>query len=529
MTPPWWKGAAIYQIYPRSFADGTGDGVGDFAGMTEKLVHVARLGVDGVWLSPFFRSPMKDFGYDVADYCDVDPVFGTLAEFDTFLVHAHDLGLKVIIDQVYSHTSDQHAWFKDSRRSRTGDKADWYVWADAKPDGSPPNNWLSVFGGPAWSWDATRRQYYLHNFLTEQPDLNFHNPAVQEAVLDVARFWLDRGVDGFRLDVANYFFHDADLRDNPPSGAGRPARPYDHQIHRFNRSQAETLGFIERQRGVLDAYEGRMAVAEIFSAHHNQRSLDYTLGERRLHTAYNFLFLNAPELTPDLVRSAMSAWEGVDAWPSWSFSNHDVARAVSRWGGDAPPPAFAKMLVALLGSLRGTAFIYQGEELGLPQANVPFERLRDPEAIRFWPETLGRDGARTPMPWTADAPNAGFSPHAPWLPVDPRHHALAVDAQTGDPNSVLAAATRFFAFRTTSPALRTGGVTFLETEGRLLVFERAAEDERLVCGFNLSNESATLSLDRLSGATLAEIGLKASLSGRVATLPPYGGFIARPA
>ncbi|RMF42813.1 MAG: alpha-glucosidase, partial [Deltaproteobacteria bacterium] len=281
----WWKGAVIYQIYPRSFFDSNNDGVGDLPGIVDKLDYVARLGVDGIWLSPFFTSPMRDFGYDVADYRSVDPVFGTLADFDTLLARAHELGLKVIIDQVYSHTSDRHPWFQQSRASRQGDKADWYVWADAKADGTPPNNWLSMFGGSAWSWDTQRRQYYLHNFLAEQPDLNFHNPAVQDAILDVARFWLDRGVDGFRLDVANYYFHDSALRDNPPTGTRNHARPYHFQQQIHNRSRPETLDFVARLRAVLDRYDGRMTVAEIASASPIARSIEYTQGRGRLHTA----------------------------------------------------------------------------------------------------------------------------------------------------------------------------------------------------------------------------------------------------
>ncbi len=250
---PWWRGAAIYQIYPRSFADSNGDGIGDLPGITQKLDYVASLGVDAIWLSPFFTSPMRDFGYDVADYCDVDPVFGTLADFDMLVERAHALGLKLIIDQVYSHSSDQHRWFRESRSSQTNPKADWYVWADAKADGSPPNNWQSVFGGPAWTWDARRGQYYLHNFLSEQPDLNLHNPAVQDALLDVARFWLDRGVDGFRIDAINFAMHDPQLRDNPPAPEGdKRTRSFDYQQHIYNQSHPDIVKFIERLRGVTD-------------------------------------------------------------------------------------------------------------------------------------------------------------------------------------------------------------------------------------------------------------------------------------
>ncbi|HEY7004942.1 MAG TPA: alpha-amylase family glycosyl hydrolase, partial [Sphingomicrobium sp.] len=259
---PWWRGAAIYQIYPRSFVDSDGSGIGDLPGITQRLDYVASLGVDGIWLSPFFTSPMRDFGYDVADYRDVDPVFGTLADFDSLVGRAHALNLKVIIDQVYSHSSDQHAWFQESRSSRDNAKSDWYVWADAKPDGSPPNNWQSVFGGPAWQWDARRGQYYLHNFLAEQPDLNLHNPAVQDALLDVARFWLDRGVDGFRIDAINFAMHDPDLRDNPPApNGGKRTRSFDFQQHLYNQSHPDIVKFLERLRSVTDSYKDRFTLA----------------------------------------------------------------------------------------------------------------------------------------------------------------------------------------------------------------------------------------------------------------------------
>ena len=281
----WWRGATIYQIYPRSFADADGDGVGDLRGITQRLDHIASLGVDGIWLSPFFASPMKDFGYDISDYLAVDPVFGTLADFDALLARAHDLGLKIIIDQVYAHTSDQHAWFQSSRADRAGPHADWYVWADAKADGTPPSNWQSVFGGPAWTWDARRGQYYMHNFLKEQPQLNVHLPAVQHALLDVARFWLDRGVDGFRLDAINFAMHDPALTDNPalPEGVGKRTRPFDFQQHLHNQSHAGIPHFLERLRGVLDSYGGdKFTVAEVGGANAEVEMKAFTEGDARL-------------------------------------------------------------------------------------------------------------------------------------------------------------------------------------------------------------------------------------------------------
>jgi alpha-glucosidase len=333
----WWRGAVVYQIYPRSFCDSNGDGVGDLKGVIDKLDHVASLGCDAIWLSPFFTSPMKDYGYDVADYRGVDPLFGSEADADAMIAKAHALGLKVIIDQVWSHSSDQHAWFAESRASRDNPKADWYVWADAKPDGSPPNNWQAMFGGCAWTWDARRRQYFLHNFLPEQPDLNVHNLAVQDALLDVARFWLARGVDGFRLDVVNFFTHDRHLRDNPPIATLKraPPRPHQFQRHLYDRTQPQTLDFIARFRALLDQH-GAMAVGEIEDEEPLKVQRDYTDGPDRLQTAYSFFLLRQREMTPAVIKDAMAQWEGARGWPSWSLSNHDVIRFPTRLADNDP-------------------------------------------------------------------------------------------------------------------------------------------------------------------------------------------------
>lgn len=487
---PWWRGAAIYQIYPRSFADSNGDGVGDLAGITQKLDHVASLGVDAIWLSPFFTSPMRDFGYDIADYCGVDPVFGTLADFDALLERAHALGLKVLIDQVYSHSSNAHAWFQESRASRTGPKADWYVWADAKADGSPPNNWQSVFGGPAWTWDARRGQYYLHNFLPDQPDLNLHNEAVRDALLDVARFWLERGVDGFRIDAINFAMHDPELRDNPPAPeGGKRTRPFDFQQHIYNQSHPDIVHFIERLRAVLDEYGAGFTVAEVGGDTPLAEMRAFTMGETRLNSAYSFDFLYAERLTPELVARVAEDWLEEESWPTWAFENHDAPRAVSRWAPEGHFDIFARTKMLLLCALRGSIILYQGEELGLPQVDVPFEKLRDPEAIANWPQTLSRDGARTPMPWTDSAPNLGFSPAEPWLPVGESHRALAVEAQERDPHSLLQFTRACLRLRNDHPALRQGGMLILEAGEQRLVFERWLDGERLRCTFNLSAEN----------------------------------------
>ena len=494
LSRDWWRGAVLYQIYPRSFADANDDGVGDLQGITAHLDHVASLGVDGIWLSPFFKSPMKDFGYDVSDYCDVDPIFGTLADFDALMARAQALGLKVVIDQVFSHTSDEHPWFTASRASRNGEHADWYVWADAKPDGSPPSNWQSVFGGPAWTWDARRGQYYMHNFLASQPQLNVRNPAVQDALIAAARFWLDRGVDGFRLDAINFAIHDPALRDNPPIADGKKrTRPFDFQDKIYNQSHPDIIGFLNRIRALTDSYDARFTVAEVGGDHADREMKEFTAGNDRLHSAYGFLYLYADTLRGELIGQGDRMWpdQQGEGWPSWTFSNHDAPRAVSRWAKGRDEKAFSEMALLLLMSLRGNVFVYQGEELGLPQAEVPFERLVDPEAIANWPQTLGRDGARTPMPWVAAAPNAGFSTVEPWLPVDPRHLPLSVDAQEADPTSVLHAARRIIALRQAHPALRTGGLE-IESADDLVIFrrfERAEGGERLLCVFNLGFEA----------------------------------------
>ncbi len=367
----WWRGGVIYQIYPRSFQDSTGDGIGDLAGITERLPYVASLGVDAIWISPFFTSPMKDFGYDVSDYRGIDPMFGTMDDFDRMIDAAHGHGLRVMIDLVLSHSSNAHDWFAESRSSRTNDKADWYVWADPKPDGTVPNNWLSIFGGPAWHWDAKRQQYYLHNFLASQPDLNFHTPAVQDAMLDATRFWLDKGVDGFRLDTINFYFADALLRDNPALPPERrnakiapSVNPYNHQEHIYSKNRSENLAFLKRFRDLLDEYPGSAAVGEIGDAHMGMELMgQYTRAGQGVQMCYAFDFLAPDRLTANHVVDVFDHLQRAapDGWPCWAFSNHDVTRHVTRWH---LTEAGARMYAALICCLRGSICFYQGEELG---------------------------------------------------------------------------------------------------------------------------------------------------------------------
>lgn len=493
---PWWCGAVIYQIYPRSFCDSNGDGVGDLPGITQNLDYVASLGVDAIWLSPFFASPMKDFGYDVSDYLAVDPLFGTLDDFDRLLARAHDLGLRVIIDQVYAHTSDRHAWFQESRSNRTNAKADWYVWSDPRPDGTPPNNWLSVFYGPAWTWDARRMQYYMHNFLPSQPQLNVNNPTVEAALFDTARFWLDRGVDGFRLDAINFAMHDRKLTDNPPvrEPGAVLRRPFDFQHHIYNQSQPFLVPFIERLAKVVTGFGAdRFTVAEVGGEQALSEMRSITAGSSRLNTSYGFDFLYAERLSPSLVFNALANWPGTrgEGWPSWAFSNHDAPRVVSRWDDGFDSDSRAKLLLALLMSLRGNIFLYQGEELGLTQANIAFEDLQDPEAIANWPLTQGRDGARTPMPWVDKAPNAGFSVAKPWLPVPEEHARRAVSVQNREADSVLMRTRELLELRRSNSALKSGYFEPLALPSPLLGFDRVSKQMRVRCQFNLSSQTMT--------------------------------------
>jgi alpha-glucosidase len=515
----WWRGAVIYQIYPRSFLDTNGDGVGDLPGIIERLDYVASLGVDAIWISPFFKSPMADFGYDIADYRAVDPLFGNMADFERLLAKAHSVGLKVMIDQVLSHTSIEHEWFLHSRESVTNPKSDWYVWADARDDGTPPNNWLSIFGGVAWQWEPRRSQYFLHNFLASQPDLNFHNPAVRAAILDSMRFWLDKGVDAFRLDAINFCFHDAQLRDNPPKpkaqrvGRGFSAdNPYAFQYHYHNNTQPENLDFLGQVRKLIDEYPGTTTLGEISSEDSLATMAEYTSG-RRLHMGYSFELL-ADDFSAAFIRRTVEALEAklTDGWPCWAISNHDVKRVLSRWGGDEPTPALAKLLTALVASLRGSVCIYQGEELGLPEAEVPFDQLQDPYGITFWPNFKGRDGCRTPMPWN-DLNGAGFSSAQPWLPIPDRHRALAVSRQERDPASVLQGFREFMRWRKQHSALRDGEIRFHDAPEPLLMFSRTHGAQHLLVAFNLEAEAKALPIPR--GMRLQQIACPGPLNGRV--------------
>ncbi|MBT8476155.1 MAG: alpha-glucosidase family protein, partial [Alphaproteobacteria bacterium] len=497
----WWRGAVIYQIYPRSFQDSNNDGVGDLAGIIHRLPHVADLGVDAIWISPFFRSPMLDFGYDVSDYRDVDPMFGSLGDFDALVVRAHELGLKVLIDLVLSHTSHLHPWFQESRSSHDNAKADWYVWADPKPDGTPPNNWLSIFGGSAWAWDGERMQYYQHNFLTEQPDLNLHNELVQQELLDVVRYWLERGVDGFRLDTINFYFHDPKLRDNPAlkpeernDTIAPSVNPYNWQDHKYDKNQPENLDFLKRFRAVLDEFPAATAVGEVGDAQYGlEIQAAYTAGNERVHMCYDFAFLSAVQPTGTRVANVLRKFEDTigDGWACWAFSNHDVARHPTRWNlGDDAKKLYAAMLLCM----RGSVCLYQGEELGLTEAYVAYEDLQDPYGIRFWPKFKGRDGCRTPIPWVSDNRNGGFSDAKPWLPMAMEHLHRSVFEQEREENSTLNFYKAMIRFRGAHLALRKGSFEIVECRDDYLSFIREHDGTRVFCAFNLANMAQPITL-----------------------------------
>ncbi|MEO1746469.1 MAG: alpha-glucosidase family protein [Pseudomonadota bacterium] len=533
----WWRGAVIYQIYPRSFQDTNGDGIGDLRGITQRLPYIASLGVDAIWVSPFFKSPMLDFGYDVSDYRDVDPMFGTIADFDAMTAEAHRLGLKVMIDQVLSHTSDQHHWFRHSRVDKDNRYADWYVWADAKPDGTPPNNWLSIFGGSAWEWDTSRRQYFLHNFLKSQPDLNFHNPAVQDALLADVRFWLHRGVDGFRLDTINFYFHSEGLEDNPAleehernASIAPSVNPYNYQNHLFDKSQPENIGFLRRFRSLLDEY-GAAAVGEVGDA---QRGLElvseYTSGTDKVQMCYSFDFLDSTRLSASRVKEVVGGFEKVapDGWSCWAFSNHDVMRHASRWADQiADRDGFLKAIATVMMTLRGSVCLYQGEEIGLTEAVLNFEDLQDPYGIQFWPTFKGRDGCRTPMVWSHNEENGGFSSGKPWLPVPLEHLTNAVNLQDGEDGSLLQHYRAMLKLRGERDVLVKGDIAFEDGGEGVLAYTRTLGGASVFVAVNLEEQPGEISLPagQWSPATMTTQA-SGSVDGNIVKLPAFGAFIA---
>jgi alpha-glucosidase len=488
----WWKHGVVYQIYPRSFMDGNGDGVGDLAGIRARLDHLAWLGIDAIWLSPIFPSPMADFGYDVADYCDVDPVFGDLGIFDALVADAHARGIRVMLDWVPNHTSDHHAWFRESRASRTSAKRDWYVWRDRGSDGGPPNNWAAIFGGPAWELDTETDQYYLRSFLKEQPDLNWRNPEVERAMHDVLRFWLERGVDGFRIDVIHRIAKDPELRDNPPSD--RPGPGFGGQLHLHDQNHPDIHGFLKRIRGVLDAYDERAAVGEIILPP-DEVATYYGKGDE-LHLAFNFALLRSPWDARTFGRELASFDRAVppEGWPDLVLSNHDVRRHATRYDDPMLGDARARALALLLLTARGTPFLYYGEELGMRNGEIPPERRRDPLAWTLHPN-VSRDGERTPMQWSAE-PGAGFTAGEPWLPLASGWAEQNAEAQRADRGSLLWLYRDLLALRRRVPALERGDWRELPASEGVLAWERRSEGSRALVALNFSAGAQSPALPR---------------------------------
>jgi alpha-glucosidase len=484
----WWQQAAVYQIYPRSFADSDGDGVGDLRGILSHLDYLAELGVSAVWLSPIFPSPMADFGYDVSDYCDIDPMFGTLADLDALVAGCHSAGIKVVLDWVLNHTSDRHPWFLASRSSRDNPRRHWYVWRDSAPGGGPPNNWAAAFAaiGPAWTFDHATEQWYLHSFLPEQPDLNWDNPQVEAAMHEVLRFWLDRGIDGFRLDAVHRLAKDPQLRDNIP---GQP--PHDEDWD----SMPERLRAIRR---VIDAYPERMLVGELYLLD-LVRFVGYLNTGDQLHLAHNFVFIQLP-WAAQAYRDSIEEFETLSAehtWPAWFLANHDLPRVASRFNTDGQGAARARAVGLMLYALRGTPFIYQGEELGLPDAQIPAERVVDVD---------GRDPQRAPIPWQPPSlagPGAGFTTGTPWLPLIGDAETLCVQRQVEDPRSTLTLFRRLAQLRATTPALQTGTQRLLDTGPDILAWTREDQRDRLLAAINFTAKPVALPLaNRNRNATL---------------------------
>lgn len=530
----WWRGAVIYQIYPRSYSDSNGDGIGDLPGIISKLDYVASLGIDAIWVSPFFKSPMKDFGYDISDYRDVDPIFGSIDDFRSLMKEAHARGLKVILDQVWSHTSDQHDWFKESRMDKKNAKNDWYIWSDSKPDGTPPNNWLSIFGGPAWTWDTRRQQYYCHHFLSSQPALNLWNPDVRSAILNTARFWFEMGVDGFRLDVINCALSHPQLKDNPTRGSNAApptdmssANPMSRQVREnaYGYMSDEVFVWLNQLRAMADEFGASFLMGEIGGDDNERTAVQYTQKNNRLHSAYSF-GLTGKTITKETVLNSVKLIEDniKDGWMTYALGNHDNTRFASNHGQmEDVRSDYALMGMALLLSMRGSICMYQGEELGLTTAQIAFEDMQDPYDIRMYPDSMNRDGGRTPMPWVEQAPQAGFS-LAPktWLPVSIEHVPLSVDVQEANENSTLHHYRRFLKWRKETDVMRYGDIEILESPSALILFKRKLDGRTILCVFNTVNEKVEWNLPAGNYARLDDISNGTTIDGTKVSFDRYG-------
>lgn len=532
-SPPWWQRAIFYQIYPRSFQDSNHDGIGDLPGIIERLDHVKDLGTEAIWLSPFYPSPMKDFGYDISDYCAVHPMFGTMTDFDELLDEVHARELKLILDLVPNHTSDEHPWFKESRKSRDNPKRDWYIWRDPAPDGGPPNNWLSCFGGPAWTFDAQTGQYYLHSFVRQQPDLNYRNPEVVDAMLAVMRFWLDKGIDGFRVDVIEFMLKHPDFPDEPENPHWDGVEPYQRLEHIYSRNQREVHAVIRQMRKLVDAYGDKVLIGEVFVF--EESIMAYYGNGDECHYPFNFWLIYQAWSAP-LVRQAVNRFEAAlpeGAWPNWVLGNHDQKRVATRIG-----PAQARLANMLLLTLRGTPTSYYGEELGMENVAIPPEKVQDPPAVNQ-PEVahiFGRDPERTPMQWD-DSPHAGFcAPEVePWLPVAEDYQERNVAQQRDDPASMLNLYKALATLRRLEPSLSLGDYTAVDVGSHaddIFAYTRNhPQGDPFLIVLNMSQNAHTLELEHVAEhadiAVASDMTRRAQVTLSALELAPNEGLVLR--
>ena len=524
----WWQHAVFYEVYPRSFADSNNDGIGDLNGIASKLDYLKDLGVDAIWLTPFFPSPQVDFGYDVSDYKAIDPMYGTLADFDALAAAAKKRGIRLILDFVVNHTSDQHKWFLDSKSSRTSQHRDWYIWRDGKGTGQPPNNWTSTFGGPAWKFDPATNQYYYHYFYPEQPDLNWRNPAVRQAMFDVTRWWYKRGVSGFRLDAVDTMFEDPNLKDNPVR-PGKSVYGDPLQEHKYNTKQPEIHPALRGLRQVTDEYNG-VLIGETWTADINELNAYYGKGNNELQLPMDFLFTNVNKLSPAEFRKQIAAINSASGWPTFVISNHDIVRSYDRYGDGQHNDEIAKLMAALYLTLRGTPILYYGEEIGMkttPPARK--EDVKDPKGRTGWPNDKGRDGERTPMQWD-ESDNAGFTKAKPWLPVPPTAKTHNVADQQKDPASIFSFYKQLLKLRHTNKELLDGSyLPVNQNDQNVLSYLRVFEDQAVLVALNMSGTAQKINYELkrngfASAKPLATTG-NSSSSGDFVSLSPYAVFI----
>ncbi len=540
----WWKEGVIYQIYPRSYKDTNDDRIGDIPGIIDKLDYLndgtdKSLGIDAIWLSPVNSSPMQDFGYDISDYRSIDPIFGNTSDFKILLDECHKRNIKVIMDLVVNHTSDQHPWFLESRSSKNNPKHDWYIWHTGIKR-NPPNNWQSCFGGPAWEYNANTEEYYLHSFLKEQPDLNWRNPQVKEAVYDIIKFWLEMGVDGFRLDVVNFYFKDALFRNNPMKKPDNIKDwitnflyPYGSQIHLYDKDQEEMYDLLKEMRELVDSYGEKLLLGEVGSDNNTEMATKYYGKDNDgLHLSFNFDFLHSPWKSESFKKiiqeweKALPSW----AWPTYVLSNHDIVRHISRYGKSANSVAIAKVAITMLLTLRGTPVIYYGEEIGMREGKIPRKMIKDPPGKKFWPLYKGRDGCRTPMQWD-DTPNAGFSTRLPWLPINSDFRINNVLTQDKEPESLLNTYRKLIWLRKNSPVLKSGSLEFLNSNNsKVLSYKRTIDNEFTIILLNLSEKEEVIRFSEVQELSIC-LSLNSRRSGLInsdyITMKPYEVIISK--